>query len=512
MAIDPHTGEILAMVGSPDYFDPAHSGAVNMAVAPRQPGSALKPLIYATAFDPVLPSPFTPATMLLDVRTNFVTHDGKAYTPVNYDAVEHGPVLVRAALASSLNIPAVLTLQHIGLPALFKTANAMGITTLGDPARYDLSLALGGGDVTLLELTAAYGVFANGGVRVPPVAILEVDGQDGTPIKDQPSQVLFRAPIPVQRVSDARVAWLISDILSDDDARVTGFGRNSVLRLDRPAAVKTGTTTDFHDNWTIGYTPDLVVGVWAGNANHEAMRDVNGLTGAAPIWHQFIRTVLEGTPARAFTRPPGLVQAEVCALSGLLPTSACPLRRIEWFIDGTQPRQPDTLYRQATIDTATGLLADASTPPARQATRTVLDLPPRAQPWAHAQRLVLLSDLVQGGAAAGSNPEDAPPSPNDPGASSPLLLVTPSDRSIYQMAAGLDPASQSLHLLAVAEPGLGPVTLYVDGAPVATLASPPYEAWWPLSPGEHTAWARSTLPTGEVVTSPSLHFTVKDVP
>jgi membrane carboxypeptidase/penicillin-binding protein PbpC len=442
--------------------------------------------------------------MLLDICTSFVTHEGDAYTPVNYDAVEHGPVLVREALASSLNIPAVLTLKEIGLTALFKTASAMGITTFGDPAGYDLSLALGGGDVTLLELTAAYGVFANGGVRVPPVAILEVTGQDS-------DQALYRSPAPAgTRVLDERVAWLISDILSDDDARVTGFGRNSVLRLDRPAAVKTGTTTDFHDNWTIGYTPGLVVGVWAGNASHEAMRNITGLTGAAPIWHQFIRTVLEGTPIEAFTRPPGLVRTDVCALSGLLPTPNCPLHRMEWFIEGTQPSLPDTIYRQVTIDTATGQLADASTPPERQATRTVLDLPPRAQPWAHAQHLVLLSDLLQTGGEKGSIiPNDYAQATPESCSSSPLSLVSPADRSTYKIAAGPDPASQSLHLLAVAEPGVGPVTLYVDGVPLATLSSPPYEAWWPLSPGEHIAWAQSNLPTGELVSSPTIHFTVR---
>jgi membrane carboxypeptidase/penicillin-binding protein PbpC len=503
VALDPHSGEILAMVGSPDYFDADHAGAVNMAIAPRQPGSALKPLIYAAAFDPQVrdakrdptnPQPFTPASMLLDVSTNFLTHDGKPYTPVNYDGVEHGPVLIRDALASSLNIPAVLTLNHIGLPALFKTAQALGITTLGDPDLYDLSLALGGGEVSLLELSGAYGAFANGGLRVTPNAILEVQDPQG--------RTLYRAPaMPAVRVLDERVAWLISDILSDDDARVTGFGRNSMLRLDRPAAVKTGTTTDFHDNWTIGYTPSLVVGVWAGNASHEAMRDITGLTGAAPVWHQFIRTVLEGQPEQPFIQPPGLVKVEVCRLSGMLPTPACPYRRAEWFIDGAQPRSPDTIYREVTIDRATGRLADDSTPPDRRVVQVVLDLPPQAQPWAHTHHLALLSDLLSGGIQPTSGAGVTDPA-------LPLSLVSPPNGAIYQLSAGFDANAQSLRLAAVGEAGLGPVTFFIDGNPVATLAAPPYETWWPLAPGVHEVWAEARRSNGELVTSSRVRFEV----
>jgi 1A family penicillin-binding protein len=334
VALDPVNGQILAMVGSPDYFSEQISGAVNMTLAPRQPGSALKPLIYAAAFDPAQSRPWTAATMLLDVTTNFTTHDGKAYTPANYDQVEHGPVLARTALASSLNIPAVLTLQHVGLERLLAEAGSLGITTLGDPDQYDLSLALGGGEVNLLELTAAYGALADGGARLTPQAILDIEDPQGN--------VIYTPPQPARpQVIDPRVAWLISDILSDDAAREIGFGLNSVLQIGHPAAVKTGTTTNFHDNWTVGYTPDLVVGVWAGNANHEAMRDVNGLTGAAPIWAEFMRTVLNGRPERGFTRPPGLVQVEICSLSGLLPTPDC--LTAAWNGSSTARSQPSPI-------------------------------------------------------------------------------------------------------------------------------------------------------------------------
>ncbi len=164
------------------------------------------------------------------------------------------------------------------------------------------------------------------------------------------------------QVFDPRVAWLINDILSDDRARATGFGLNSTLKLDRTAAVKTGTTTNFHDNWTIGYTPDLLVGVWVGNSNYEAMHDVTGVTGAAPIWNETMRALLQGQPDRPFVQPDGLKQVEVCELSGLLPTPACPHTRLEWFIPGTEPTQTDTYYQQVWIDPSTGSLADDSTP------------------------------------------------------------------------------------------------------------------------------------------------------
>jgi penicillin-binding protein 1C len=478
VALNPASGEILAMVGSPDYFDEKISGSVNMALAPRQPGSALKPLIYAAAFDPQQSDAWTPASMLLDVTTHFVTHDGKAYTPANYDGLEHGPVLARQALASSLNIPAVLTLQHVGLERFFTLAGALGITTLGDPDQYDLSLALGGGEVSLLELTAAYGALADGGARVTPVAILD--------IRDPQGNILFTPqPAARPRVLDLRVAWLISDILSDDSARELGFGLNSVLQIGRPAAVKTGTTTNFHDNWTVGYTPDLVVGVWAGNADHTAMHNVNGLTGAAPIWSDFMRTVLNGQPKHSFQRPVGLSQVEICAFSGMLPTTACPYRRQEWFINGTRPTQSDTIFQLVKVDAATGQIASAQTPPDRQVSRVAMNLPPQAVPWAQANHQLLASSSSD---RATSNP-----------ASSGLHFISPANGSIYHLAAGLSADSQRLQVKLAGASDSGPVTLWVDGREEATLAGPDYEFWWPLEPGSHTLRASASETASETI-------------
>ena len=498
VALDPNTNQILALVGSPDFFDAVNGGAINMTIAPRQPGSALKPILYAAAMNPSPspqeghpPAPWTAATMLLDVSTSFVTQDGKAYTPANYDRHENGPVLVREALASSLNIPAVITLDHIGMTGLFEQATKLGISTLQDPEQYDLSLALGGGEVRLLELTAAYAAFANGGYRVTPEAILEVSDLQGN--------VLYTAPsVSKQRVLDERVAWLISDILSDNDARQIGFGPNSTLRIDRPAAVKTGTTSNFHDNWTVGYTPDLAVGVWVGNTNYEPMREVNGLTGAAPIWHQFIRTVQTGSPPQSFVRPEGMVHEEVCFLSGLLPTPDCPYRRLEWFIEGTQPRQPDTFYRQVQIDTASGLLVDANTPPERRHTTTVLDLPPAAQTWARAEGLTLMSDLL---AISGDE--------TSPNASAPLRLTSPTQGSVYRLSPSMDADAQRIAVEAVGEAYLDEISLWMDGTLLGSFEEGPYRLWWSLIEGRHEVWAEALTEDGERVLSERVVFTVE---
>lgn len=494
VALDPHTGEILALVGSPDYFEPSINGAINMALAPRQPGSAIKPLIYAAAMDPAHPDPWTAATMILDVHSAFVTHDGQAYAPVNFDRMEHGPVLLRNALGSSLNIPAVRVLDAIGMDAVFDLATDLGISTFGDPDRYDLSLALGGGEVRLVELASSYAAFANGGYRLTPSMILEISNSRG--------DALYLPDPPYQlQVLDPRLAWLISDILSDDNARMVGFGVNSALRIDRPAAVKTGTTTDFRDNWTIGYTPTIVVGVWVGNANNQPMSDVTGLSGAAPIWHQFIRTVLAGEPEIPFERPDGLSQVEVCALSGQLPTDFCPYRITEWFIQGTEPAQFDTLHRNVQIDIDTGCLADNTTPESRKVSRTVLDLPPEAFPWARTQGLTLTTDVVCEGDVLGEvgEPYDVP-----------LRLIAPDPNTVYNISPITPIDAQQIRLEAVGETEFRDVTLWVDDEVVATLSDPPYQAWWPLSVGVHWASAVGITESGETISSEQIMFEVSD--
>ncbi len=486
VAMDPYSGQVLAMLGSPNFFDPAISGAVNMALAPRQPGSALKPFTYAVALDPTQPDPMTPASMILDVRTSFVTREGFSYTPINYDRREHGPVLVREALASSYNIPAVITLDSVGLGALFEFVARLGITTFTDPEAYDLALTLGGGEVRLLELTGAYAALANGGQAVRPVMILEVTDAEGELIYTDESGL-------GEDVIDPRVAWLITDILSDNLARAPTFTTHSILQIGRPAAVKTGTTTDYRDNWTVGYTPNLVVGVWVGNAGNEPMVSISGVSGAGPIWHHFMRTVLRGQPELDFERPDGLVQVEVCSLSGLLPTPDCPYTRREWFIAGTEPDEYDTFYKRVVVDAATGLLADETTPPERLQEQVFLDLPPQAHDWARREGLPLLPDSL---AALGTHGLDD------------LIIASPDAYNVYRVAAGLPLDTQKLHIVAAGPPGLHDVTIYLDGVPLTVIASPPFETWWVLEIGEHTVSATGVTAEGKTITSGEVPFTV----
>ena len=363
IAIRPNTGEVLAMVGSADFYEEQIDGQVNMAISPRQPGSSIKPLTYNAAFE----KGWTPATLIWDVPSEFPPsgdpNDTRPpYKPINYDDRFHGPVTVRSALANSYNVPAVKTLDFIGIndnpdtPAedgFIAFAERMGISTL-TRNDYGLSLTLGGGEVTLLELTGAYATFANGGRRVPPVAI--------TQIVDFHGNIVFQYSPPTgEQVIRPEHAYLISSILSDNEARTPAFGPNSVLNLPFQAASKTGTTNDFRDNWTLGYTPELAVGVWVGNADYSPMHNISGLTGAAPIWADFMREsadrVTGGNPS-PFIRPGGIVERIICAVSGTEPSNKCPIQRSELFA-ADQPPFPknEDLWKKVLVDTWTGLEA-----------------------------------------------------------------------------------------------------------------------------------------------------------
>ncbi len=337
VALQPGTGDILALVGGVDFFD-SHAGQVNVVMQPRQPGSAIKPLLYAAAFA----RGYSPAHLLWDIPAQFPVGDGQTYQPVNYDGRFHGPVRLRAALANSYNVPAIKLLDQVGLPALVETAQAMGITrwNADTAARYGLSLTLGGGEVSLLELTAAYATLASGGAYAPPHLVGRISDSAGR-------QVLPAGQDAPRQAIDPRVAYLVTHTLADNAARAPAFGPNSQLQLSRPAAAKTGTTTDFRDNWTVGYTPYLATGVWAGNTDGSPMRNSSGLTGAAPIWHDFMEAVFADPQLDAsvrptgealeFTRPPGLLDAPVCDLTALDGGPACPVTVPELFIDPTRP-------------------------------------------------------------------------------------------------------------------------------------------------------------------------------
>jgi len=362
VALDPVSGHILAMVGSADFDNETIDGQVNVALRCRQPGSSIKPLTYVAAFE----QGWTPATLLWDVRTEFPDGANPPYVPVNYDEKYHGPMLLRDALANSYNIPAVDALQFVGVEGLLEMSGRLGVESLAHPELYcpdypydqppfyGLALTLGGGEVKLLEMTGAFGVFANGGVRVPPSPILRIENSAGDVLVDN------SAPAGEQAISPQH-AYLITSILSDNQARCRAFHCPAVIELSRPAAVKTGTTNDFRDAWTVGYTPQLAVGVWVGNSDNSSMINLPGAAGAGPIWRNFMEAAHADWPVRDFVRPPGVVEREICANSGALPSEYCPQRKIEVFAEDQPPLDEEhDWYQMVEIDSLTGLLANDS--------------------------------------------------------------------------------------------------------------------------------------------------------
>ncbi len=489
VAVDPNTGEILAMLGSPDYFDAGIDGNVNAALAPRQPGSTLKPFAYAAAFDPTVAQPWTPATMILDVKTPFVTRRLESYVPANFGLVEHGPVLIREALASSYNIPAVVAMEHIGVDSFIALTSRLGITTFTDPAKYDLSLVLGGGEVRLLDLTAAYSAFANGGQRVDPVYIRRVENAKGETL------YAWQPPSLGEPELDPRVAYLITSMLADPYARIPSFGTNSALDIGRIAAAKTGTTTDYRDNWTVGYTPNLVVGVWVGNADNTPMRDVSGISGAGPIWNDFMRTVLYGQPVLDFIVPDGLTRQEVCITSGLVPTEHCPQRLWEWFIMGTEPTQADNFYHPYQIDSRTGEVATTDTPDHYRRTQVYLVLPPEARDWAARQGIPPPPDGVV------SLMDDR---------LAPVRLLAPDPYTVFQISPLIPLEFQRIRLRVAVPTDTIAVRYELNGEVVAVLETAPFTSWWPLEVGTYELVAEATRANGEVLTSDVLIFSVRD--
>ena len=334
VAIDPKTGQILAMVGSRDYFDTDHEGNFNVALANRQPGSSFKPIVYATLFT----KGYTPDTILYDVETDFDPREGAEYKPQNYDGKFRGPVKIRAALAGSLNIPAVKALYLAGVETVLDYAARLGYTTLTDPGKVGLSLALGGGGVKLLEHTLAFAVLINDGVREETVSIMRVEKNNANVLEEWEES-------DGERVFSINSARMVIDILQDNSARAQVFGEGGPLVLkNRPAAVKTGTTNDYRDAWTIGGTPQIVAGVWAGNNDNSPMnKGDGGSRAAAPIWNAFMQGALKNTEVIQFPKPEipvtgkpildgtldGAIKVKVDKVSGKLATEYTPAEYIE---------------------------------------------------------------------------------------------------------------------------------------------------------------------------------------
>jgi 1A family penicillin-binding protein len=377
VAIDPRTGDVLAMVGSADFWDSAISGQVNVATSQRQPGSTIKPLTYLAGMEQ---HGWGPATMLMDVETSFPDGANPPYRPVNNDGKFWGPMSLRAALGNSRNIPAVWALQQVGLPGLLEMAERLGIRSLTRPD-YGLSLTLGGGEVTLLEMTGAYACLAAGGERAAPRTILRIEDQNDHVLQAEGELVR-------ERVLDPRHAYLMTDMLADAEARVAAFGRDNVLALDFPAAVKTGTTNDYRDGWAVGYTPDLVVGVWVGNSDNTPTQRLSGVRGAGVIWRDVMERAQGNRPPVAFPRPEGIVEVEVCAVSGHPRTDLCPASRTELFLADAVPEgEMCPVHRRVRICTATGQVASAYCPEDAVTERVFEDYGPEWEEWARGRGL-----------------------------------------------------------------------------------------------------------------------------
>ena len=329
LVTDPKTGEILAMVGSKDYFAKDIDGNVNVTTSLRQPGSSIKPVNYSIALE----NGFTPATLIDDSPIVYKVPGQPPYSPINYDRRFHGEVPLRITLGSSYNVPAVKVLAAFGVKKMIVRGTEMGITSWTDPSRYGLSLTLGGGEVKMTDMAVTYGVLANLGIRVNLNPILEVKNSTGKILEKNPQGK--ETP-----VLNPGTAFLLTNILADNNARTPAFGPNSQLFIpDRPVAVKTGTTQNMRDNWTIGYTPSRLTAVWVGNNDNTPMSYVaSGVTGASPIWRKIMDSLLNKKPKEEFPRPEEIIEVEICQASGTLPCQGCPSIKKEFFIKGTEPK------------------------------------------------------------------------------------------------------------------------------------------------------------------------------
>lgn len=451
--LDAKNGDLLAMVGSADYFDTEHDGAVNVALANRQPGSALKPFTYALA----LKNGATPATTIADIETQFFTQDGNPYIPRNYDYGFHGLVRYREALANSYNIPAVKILEKVGVENLLHFLQSAGLTTLNQtPDHYGLALTLGDGEVKLLELTQAYGMLARGGKTLSVKILLNEKTDDG------------------KRLLDEKIAWLITNILDDDAARLPEFGKGGPLEFDFPVAAKTGTTRNSRDNWTFGYTNERVVGVWVGNADNTPMRGTSGITGAGPIFHETMLAAMRNLPKASFWQPEGIIEKEICTLSGKLVTEHCPHQMKEWFIQGTEPKSFDDLYTPIKIDIRTDLLAGRDCPKEFTESKIFAIFPPELKTWSREngwpQPPLQYSPLC-------------PPGESKIGTW--LTIEKPNQNESYLLSPMIPDENEKIILTASASDDIEEVEWFVDGKSVGTATRPSFRLEWKPETGIH---------------------------
>jgi penicillin-binding protein 1C len=451
--LDNRTGEWLAWEGSGNYVDAAHGGTIDGVVTPRQPGSALKPFTYAAAFE----RGYDPASVLADVPSQFPTGEpGVLYSPRNYDGQYRGPLLARAALAGSENVPAIVLASEIGVPTIARFLRRTGFTSLGDNAsHYGLGLTLGNAEVRLDEMVSAYAMFARGGEWQKSRAIRSIDGRR-------------EAPSAPERLVSARTAFWITDILSDNEARAYTFGRGGSLEFSFPVAAKTGTSTAYHDNWAVGYTRDVTVGVWVGNFDRTPLRESSGVTGAGPIFHDVmiaaierVRGALPIDDTTSIVAPTTNVRrTRVCAVSGLAAGVSCPVRTIEWM--PTDEPLAECTWHHASDEGLVTVWPDVYRDWARSAG---LSNPP------------ILVSPTNTASARGARAE--PPS---------LAIVVPLSGAVFLLDPTLRREFQALSLRATGG-APGARQWFVDGSPLGA-AREDQSLPWPLESGPHAFTVR----------------------
>jgi penicillin-binding protein 1C len=497
IAIENATGDVLAYVGSPDVFDAANGGQNDGVRAARQPGSTLKPLLYELAMEKL---DFDPSTSLPDVELHLSVDGGVDYAPRDYDGRFRGPVRLREALAGSLNVPAVWTAKQVGVDAFLDRLHALGFASLAhDAAYYGPGLALGDGEVTLLELVRAYATLAREGLDRPLRVVSAVQSAGS-------SAWVPLDPAPATRVMPARYADLVVDVLKDHDARIGSFGESSVLDFPFDVAAKTGTSKGYRDNWTVGFTREVTVAVWAGNFDGAPMTNVSGITGAGPLFHALMDAAMRGRSREPLPigRPldgQGLERVEVCALSGEIAGPDCPHRLEEWRAagaPGTGRSGPVcSMHERVRIDRRNGLRAGSGCGASDVEERVLERYPPELAAWAEAAGRPLVprewSPNCPGDGAA-----DAP---DDPARAFPAQ----GPRIAYPVAGArfvIDPDRprevQQLRVHVVAPPTAKKATLVVDGAAVGS-APAPFDVSWPLQAGEHELVAEVDGARSEVV-------------
>ena len=435
------TAEVLAWVGSAGYFDERDGGMNDGVTARRSPGSALKPFVYAHGLE----NGYTAASLFEDVETFFPTPEGP-YRPRNYDGMYHGPVLLRQALGSSYNVPAVSLAARLGPGPVLESLREAGFTSLDrDGDHYGAAIALGDGEVTLLELAAAYSALARGGTWRQPVVVRAVDDATGDPVP--------LSHTPERRILDPRTAAIVTSILSDPAARAPAFGEARVFDPAFPLAVKTGTSHDYRDNWAVGYTTDVTVAVWVGNFDGKPMGNISGITGAGPLLREVVELAMAGRDASSFPRPPGLAERRICSLSGALPGPACAHTHEEIFKQGTEPRDTCTFHVLAERDGRTVVLES---------------YPPGLMEWAESAG----RPLVPGASGAGG-----------PATAS---IESPRDGALFATSPDVPPHLQLIEVKMALPPGTQSASLLVDGRKAGTLSGPPWILDWVLEPGEHS--------------------------